>query len=188
MLHPIDIVTRDNKLTGKISSPEEATNHGLWHRGVHAIIIAPNGNVLVQRRSKNAVQYPGMIDIGVGGFVDSHETPEHAIIREIKEETGLNIAQDQLVFLGKRRLNHRWNFRNKRKISRVILYNYAVRLSHSANHLTPQPDESEWVGFIPRRSALWLVHHGSLRRIGQLVPIITYYRNLLKQAAKFIRI
>lgn len=188
MLHPIDIVTRDNKLTGKLSNPDDATDKGLWHRGVHAIIITPTGDILVQRRSAAAIQHPGMIDIGVGGFVDSHETPEHAIIREIKEETGLEVTQDQLLFLGKSRYNHRWQFGNKRKISRVILYNYAIRLHHSVNRLTPQSGESEWIGFIPRRSALWLVHHGSLRRIGRLVPIIAYYRKLLKLTAKFIHI
>lgn len=188
MLHPIDIITRDNKLTGRQSNPDQATDKGLWHRGVHAIIITPTGDVLVQRRSIDAIQHPGMIDIGVGGFVDSNESPEHAIIREIKEETGLDVAQDQLLFLGKSRYNHRWHFKNKRKITRVILYNYAVRLHHSANHLTPQSSEAEWSGFIPYRSALWLVHHGSLRRIGRLVPIIAYYRRLLKQTMKFIRI
>lgn len=187
MLHPIDIVTRDNKMTGRQSDPEDATNKGLWHRGVHAIIITPTGDILVQRRAADAIQHPGMVDIGVGGFIDSHETPEHAIIREIKEETGLEVTQDQLVFLGKSRYNHRWHFGNKRKISRAILYNYAVRLPRSVNHLTPGLNESEWVGFIPRRSALWLIHHGSLRRIGRLVPVIAYYRSLLKQTAKFIR-
>lgn len=188
MLRPIDIVTRDDKLAGKLSNPDDATNRGLWHRGVHAIIITPVGDILVQKRSKDAIQHPGMIDIGVGGFVDSSETPEHAIIREIKEETGLVVTQDQLVFLSKSRYNHRWRFKNRRKISRVILYNYAVRLSHSINHPAPQSTESEWVGFIPRRSALWLVHKGSLRRIGKLVPIIAYYRNLLKLTSKFIHI
>jgi ADP-ribose pyrophosphatase YjhB (NUDIX family) len=128
-----------------------------------------------------------MVDIGVGGFVDSRESPEQAIIREINEETGLVITQDQLVFLGKSRYNHRWRYKNRQKISRVVLYNYAVRLNQSINQVAPSSDETEWMGFVPQRSALWMVHHGSLRRIGKLVPIIAYYRKLLKLTAKFIR-
>jgi 8-oxo-dGTP pyrophosphatase MutT (NUDIX family) len=188
MLHPIDIITRNNKITGKLSDPEDATNRGLWHRGVHAIIITPTGDFLVQRRAADAIQHPGMVDIGVGGFVDARETPEHAIIREINEETGLKVTQDQLVFLGTSRYNHNWHFGEKRKISRVVLYNYAVRLHRSISNVAPQSTESEWIGFIPRRSALWLVHHGSIRSIGKLVPIIAYYRKLLKLTTKFIHV
>src|SRR5882757_896616 len=97
MLHPILIIDKDNRPTGKYSNPEDATNHGLWHRGAHVIIFNSAGDVLVQKRSLSSIQHPGMIDIGVGGFVDSDETPEETVVRETMEETGLRIHTEDLT-------------------------------------------------------------------------------------------
>ena len=92
----IDIIDRYNRPTGRKSNPEEATNHGYWHRGAHAFLLTPQGRVLVQKRSADAIQRPGLLDIGVGGFVDSDELPEETAIREVKEETGLQIDANDL--------------------------------------------------------------------------------------------
>jgi 8-oxo-dGTP pyrophosphatase MutT (NUDIX family) len=121
MLHPIDIITRNNRRTGRISNPEDASNRGLWHRGVHVIIATPSGQLLVQKRSEDMIQHPGMLDIGVGGFVDSGETPEMAGIREVYEETGIKATTDQLIFLGVTKFNHRWRYKDRQK-SVVRLY------------------------------------------------------------------
>lgn len=53
-----------------------------------------NGNILVQLRTKH--DWPGLTF--PGGHVEINEPHEHAIIREIKEETGLNIVKP--VFCG----------------------------------------------------------------------------------------
>jgi 8-oxo-dGTP pyrophosphatase MutT (NUDIX family) len=187
MLDLIDIITKDNRLTGYKTSPDDATNRGAWHRGAHAIIITPTGRVLVQRRSHDSIQFPGRLDIGVGGFVDSGETPEKAILREIKEETGLTVKQNQLIFLGTSRRIYRWDFRRKHKVSRTIIYNYAARLPREHNATKPERDEVEWVGFVPLKSALWLTHHGSIKRLGRIIPLYAYYRQILRQTTKFIR-
>lgn len=186
MLIPIDVVTRYNRPTGRKSDPEEATNRGFWHRGAHAFIVTPSGRVLVQKRSVNAVQRPGLLDIGVGGFVDSGELPEETAVREVKEETGLDIATGDLIFMGTVRYNHRWKFRQRQKITRAIIYNYAVRLPHEHNYAVAQPGEVEWVGFIPPRSVLWLIRKGSSRRLGHLSPIYGYYRKMMRQSFRVL--
>jgi len=181
MLIPIDIVTKYNRPTGRKSNPEEATNKGLWHRGAHVFLVTPSGRILIQKRSSNAIQRPSLIDIGAGGFVDSGELPEQAAVREVKEETGLVITPGELIFLGTTRYNHRWKFGSQQKISRAIIYNYAVRLPHEHNTLTPETGEVEWIGFIPPRSAFWLIKKGSTRKLGRLSPIYSYYRRLVRQ-------
>jgi len=53
------------------------------------------GELLVVCRAKEPAK--GTFDLP-GGFVDMHETAEEAIIREVKEETGLQIAKPQYLF------------------------------------------------------------------------------------------
>lgn len=184
MLHPITIIDKNNRLTGEVSDPEDASNRGLWHRGAHAIIITPNKHVLVQRRDPNAIQHANMIELGVGGFVDSGETPEQTIIRETYEETGLRIKESQLIFLGLTKYNHRWRFKRRQKITRSIIYSYAVQLTSEHNDVRPQRGEVAWVGFVPLRSAAWLLRRGSSKRLGHLLPTYAYYRKIMRQTLK----
>jgi len=53
------------------------------------------GELLVVRRAKEPAK--GSSDLP-GGFVDLHETAEEAIIREVKEETGLRISMPDYLF------------------------------------------------------------------------------------------
>ncbi len=61
---------------------------------VGGILRDPEGNILLIRRAND----PGKGLLGMpGGFVDRGETAEEALIREIKEEVGLDV--DQLSYL-----------------------------------------------------------------------------------------
>lgn len=60
-----------------------------------AFIVGKDGKLLVARRAKEPAK--GTLDLP-GGFVDMRETAEEAIIREVKEETGLVISSPQYLF------------------------------------------------------------------------------------------
>lgn len=60
-----------------------------------AIIINSNGELLVATRAHNPAK--GTFDLP-GGFVDMNETGEEAVIREVKEETGLHVSQAKYMF------------------------------------------------------------------------------------------
>ena len=62
------------------------------HVTVAAIITRMNNGaqeILLTKRSSNLSTFPGAWVIP-GGHVEQYETREHAIIREVQEETGLN--------------------------------------------------------------------------------------------------
>lgn len=57
-------------------------------------IIVENGKLLVMHRDKHGSEYYTL----VGGRLAGHETPEQALVREVKEETGLDVTAARLVF------------------------------------------------------------------------------------------
>lgn len=61
---------------------------------VRAIIFKDN-NLLVMKRNKFGQEYHTLI----GGGVDSGETIEQALVREVREETGLTIGQYRKVYI-----------------------------------------------------------------------------------------
>ena len=63
--------------------------------GVAAIIFDCNNRMLVLRRAKEPAL--GMLDLP-GGFVEIGETAEEAVIREVKEETGLKVDIEKYLF------------------------------------------------------------------------------------------
>jgi len=60
-----------------------------------AFILNSEGKLLVVRRGKEPAK--GTLDLP-GGFVDNAESAEQGIIREIKEETGLDISQVEYLY------------------------------------------------------------------------------------------
>ncbi|MCA9329752.1 NUDIX hydrolase [Candidatus Saccharibacteria bacterium] len=58
-------------------------------------LIFNGDTMLVMERNKHGSQYITL----VGGRVDSEETVEQALIREVKEETGLVVTSQKLVFI-----------------------------------------------------------------------------------------
>lgn len=62
---------------------------------VHTLISA-NGMYLVTKRAKEETTFPEYWDIP-GGLVELGELPREAVIRETKEEVGLNIIPTKVV-------------------------------------------------------------------------------------------
>jgi len=60
-----------------------------------ALIINENNELLVATRAHEPVK--GTLDLP-GGFVDMNETGEEAVIREVKEETGLEVQSVKYLF------------------------------------------------------------------------------------------
>lgn len=59
-----------------------------WRPAAYAIVVRENKILLVKERG--SFHMPG-------GGVDLGETPENAVVREVKEETGLNVTAPRLV-------------------------------------------------------------------------------------------
>lgn len=94
-----DVLNEYGEFTGKVATREECHEKGLWHRSVYAFIFNENGDVLLQRRSKNKKLWPDLWDITAGGHVLVGEFGLQALIREVKEELGLDIKENEIKYL-----------------------------------------------------------------------------------------
>ena len=78
------------KIVGRATRRECHGNPKLLHRSVRVAVYHPDGkSLLLQKRSMNKDIFPGRWDMAVGGHVDSGETLEQAVVREMREELGL---------------------------------------------------------------------------------------------------
>lgn len=114
MEEKFDVLNELGEFTEKIATREDCHKNGLWHRAVYAFIINDNGNILLQKRSSNKKLWPNMWDVTVGGHVLAGEFGRQALIRETKEELGININDNDIKYLlGSTSINKQGNIINK---------------------------------------------------------------------------
>ena len=94
-----DVLNEWGEYTGEVASRDRCHTEGLWHRAVYGFVIDKNKNVLLQKRSASKKAWPNMWDVTAGGHVDAGEFGRQALIREAKEELGLDITDDDIKYL-----------------------------------------------------------------------------------------
>ena len=94
-----DVLNEKGEYTGKVESREKCHKEGLWHNAVALFIINSKGQVLLQKRSSKKKLWPNMWDITGGGHVLAGEFGFQAIIREMKEELGIDLEKNNIPFV-----------------------------------------------------------------------------------------
>lgn len=96
----LDIVDKNNVLTGEKKLRSEIHSQGLWHRTVHIYlfkIIENDVYFLVHLRAKNKDLHPNCWDTRFGGHIKSGGSIEDGIKSELMEEVGLELEQSSLI-------------------------------------------------------------------------------------------
>lgn len=134
----VDIVDENNQLTGQIEERWTAYNKGLWRRTVSCWIMNEKGEILLQKRAENKKRNPGMW-AKTGGQVNSGETVEEAIFREVKEELGIKIPKEQIKVLD----IHKNDNKNRR-----FAYNFLFALDYKIEDYKLQKEEVAEVKYV----------------------------------------
>lgn len=96
----IDIVDKNGNPTGVSAPKSEIHTIGHLHNTAHIWFFNSEGNVLLQQRAASKTICPLLWDVSVAGHIDAGETPERAAVREVNEEIGVTISEDELIKVG----------------------------------------------------------------------------------------
>lgn len=140
----LDVVDKNNNLTGEIVERECAHRNGVWHREVAIWIVNEQDDVLLQKRSANKKQEPNMWAI-CAGHIDAGETVEVSVVRELEEELGFKVTIDDLELMW---IEKKYNeFPNGRK-NYNFQYMYFLKVNWKIEDYKIQLDELSEVKYI----------------------------------------
>lgn len=140
----IDIFDGDNNPLNLQKMKSEAHESGLWHRAAHVWIYNSKGEILLQLRAKDKKLYPGKWDISASGHVSANEEPIVSALREIEEEIGLSVKEDDLELVQIRKKE-----RNLGNVVNEFYYVYLLRFDGDPNSLKIPKEEVEAIQFLP---------------------------------------
>ena len=124
-----DVYDKKGKWKRRAIRKGERLKNNEYHIIVEGWILREDGNFIIQRRSLNKKSFAGMWYCSAGGSVISRETPKEGMVREFKEELGIDIKEDELHL--------------KRIITEknTIFYIFLVRKNISLDEVTLQEEE-----------------------------------------------
>lgn len=87
-----DIYDKDKKKTGRTMKRNDwCLKEGEYHLTVLGVVVRPDGRFLITRRVMTKSWAPGWWEVSGGGVMAGEESRD-AVIREVKEETGLDVS------------------------------------------------------------------------------------------------
>jgi isopentenyldiphosphate isomerase len=94
----IDVLDEKGIHTGKVVTRKEVHTQGLWHKVVVVAIMDKNGHLLMQQRSKEVEENKEKWDVTAAGHISAGQTSKEAAIREVLEEVGIRVEEDELKY------------------------------------------------------------------------------------------
>lgn len=117
--------------------------------GVHGV-ITEHGRVLVLRRAPRMIYRPGHWDLP-GGHLAVNESIEQCLLREVAEETGLQVELERMIGL------------NKAPAGPWVQVIYACRMNRPRRDVTLRPEEHD--------DARWATV-AEIRELENLIPYL----------------
>ena len=97
----LDIFNDELEIIGQ-DTRKNAHKKGLLHQVVHCWVIeeSQDGRFVYMQQRAEFKDFPLLFDITVGGHIDAGEVVEDAMLREIREEIGLDLKIEDLKYEG----------------------------------------------------------------------------------------
>lgn len=177
-----DILNPDGSKSGVIRERGVAHREGSLHATVHMWIVRENEksgyDVLLQKRSAGKDSNPGCYDISSAGHVEAGDIPIHAAVREMKEELGLAVREEELREIGVHQGAFEAEFYGRmfrdRELSTVYVYMEPVQ----EEELTLQPSEVE--------SVMWMDYEECRRQVAEGILPNCIYEDEFRMVGEYL--
>lgn len=154
----LDVYDNEGKITGKVVERDTYKENLSKdeHIGIAQIFIENNnGDFLIEESAKTT----GFKYLPVSGHITSGETPKEAIIREAKEEIGLDISNEDVKDVG--------SF----IIDRPVRFIFYLKKDIDLTTLKLQPEEVESVSYKSATEMMYLIEKGLMHPVHRdIVP------------------
>jgi len=127
----LDIIDEKGNPTGEIIDRSIAHLNGIRHRTAHVWILRKKNNriqVLLQKRSVHKDSYTDCYDISSAGHILAGCDYIESALRELKEELGVSVREDELVFAGIRNLEYKDVFHHQVFHDVEVSYIYVLEM------------------------------------------------------------
>jgi len=128
------VVDEKGNVIGKTTRNAAHSNPSLLHPSVCLYIFNSKGGLLLQKRSAQKDLYPQLWDSSVAGHVNHGENVEQALIREVREEMGIELKNFHPLF----------RYINRTPHESEMVHVYSTRYDGEYH---PNPEEVESVRF-----------------------------------------
>ena len=101
----LDVVDESGNPTGQRVERKKAHAEGIMHRTSHVWLLRKRHGkvqILLQKRCETKDSFPGCYDISSAGHIPAGIDFVESAIRELKEELGISVSRDELIFCGDR--------------------------------------------------------------------------------------
>ena len=153
----VDVLDERGMYTGKTETRANCSKEGLWHKAVCVFIINSKSQVLLQKRSEQKDSFPGCYDISSAGHIPAGSDYIPSAVRELKEELGVDMNGDELIYCGQRRFRFEREFHGSMFRDNQVSNVYALWLDREEEDFILQEEEVSgvrWMDFADCVSAV----------------------------------
>lgn len=105
-----------------------AHENGLWHKSVHVWVINDKNEILLQYRCADKKLYPNTWDVSFAGHIGAGENSIEAILREGKEELGIDVDLKRLNYIFTNRENIKYEQINSNEFVDIYILKQNINL------------------------------------------------------------
>ncbi|MCM8537237.1 MAG: NUDIX domain-containing protein [Lentisphaeraceae bacterium] len=129
----------------KTAPRSQVHKEGLWHQTSQVWLVNEFGEVLLQFRSPQKTCFPSRWDISSAGHIPAGDSPLQSSQRELEEELGVLVDQDQFTFL----FEHKEPYIGENHVDREIAHVYLVKVPQATEFKLQESEVSDirWIHY-----------------------------------------